>query len=47
MSETKIKNLTINPWNLAWSKWWVQQNYKKCEVDEMTLGEIYELLEQD
>ena len=32
MSE-KIKN----PWDLAWSKWWVQQNYKKCEVDEMTL----------
>jgi hypothetical protein len=29
------------------TKWWVQQNYKKCEVDEMTLSEIYELLEQD
>ena len=36
-----------NPWSLAWSKWWVQQNYKKCEVDEMSLSEIYELLEQD
>jgi hypothetical protein len=36
-----------NPWDLAWSKWWVKQNYKKCEVDEMTLSEIYELLEQD
>jgi hypothetical protein len=36
-----------NPWDLAWSKWWVQQNYKKCEVDDMTLSEIYELLEQD
>jgi len=35
MSE-KIKN----PWDLAWSKWWVQQNYKKCEVDDMTLSEI-------
>jgi len=33
MSE-KIKN----PWDLAWSKWWVQQNYKKCEVDDMTLS---------
>ena len=30
---------TTNPWDLAWSKWWVQQNYKKCEVDEMTLSE--------
>ena len=36
-----------NPWDLAWSKWWIQQNYKKCEVDEMTLCEINELLEQD
>lgn len=36
-----------NPWDLAWSKWWVQQNYKKYEVDEMTLSEIHELLEQD
>ncbi len=36
-----------NPWDLAWSKWWVQQNYKKCEVDDMTLSEINELLEQD
>lgn len=35
-----------NPWDydvlvfLAWSKWWVQQKYKKCEVDDMTLVEI-------
>ena len=41
-----METKTNNPWNLAWSKWWVQQNYKKCEVDEMTLSEIYELLEQ-
>jgi len=42
-----LETKTTNPWDLAWSKWWVQQNYKKCEVDEMTLSEIYELLEQD
>ncbi len=36
-----------NPWNLAWSKWWVQQNYSKDEVDDMTLDEIQELLDQD
>ncbi len=42
MSE-KIKS----PWDLAWSKWWVQQSYKRCQVDDMTLSEIYELLKQD
>ena len=36
-----------NPWDLAWSKWWVQKKYTKDYVDEMTLSEIQELLDQE
>jgi|MGYP003627953346 hypothetical protein len=36
-----------NPWDLAYSKWWISKNYSKDEVDDMTLDEIQELLNQD
>ena len=44
---TKNMKETTNPWDLAYSKWWVARNYSKDEVDDMTLDEVQELLNQD
>lgn len=37
----------LNPWTIAENTPWIRKAYTQEEIDEMSLAEITELLEQD